>query len=62
LKELAKLKALSVLVISGTLVTDAGIPTLATFKNLTLLGLGGTGVTSKGYEQLEKALPKCKLN
>ena len=45
----------------STLVTDAGLKELAPLKNLTKLTLSSSSVTDAGVAELEKALPKCKI-
>ena len=44
-----------------TMVTDVGLKELVALKNLTYLALRGTKVTDTGKDELQKALPKCKI-
>jgi internalin A len=43
-------------------VTDAGLKDLKELKNLTTLYLINTKVTDAGVAELQKTLPKCKIN
>jgi Leucine-rich repeat (LRR) protein len=61
LKELTHLKNLQFLGLSGTKVTDKGLELLATLVNLQNLDVSKTKVTSAGVQELQKALPKCKI-
>ena len=61
LKELADLKGLTDLKLSGTNVTDAGLKELAGLKGLKELYLDDTKVTDAGIAELQKALPDCKI-
>jgi hypothetical protein len=42
-------------------VTDAGVKELTALKNLTELDLRCTEVTDAGVQELQYALPKCKI-
>ena len=61
LKEVAQLKTLTWLNLSGTAVTDAGIKELAALTKLHTLYLTDTAVTDAGIKELQKALPKCEI-
>jgi internalin A len=61
LKELAQLKTVTALGLEKTAVTAAGLKELANFKNLTWLNLVEAKVTRADVDQLEKALPNCKI-
>lgn len=61
LKELDGLKNLTVLSLGETKVTDVGLKELAAHKELTSLNLFRTKVTDVGVTDLQKALPKCKI-
>ena len=43
-------------------ITDRGIKELAALKELKTLSLSRTGVTNKGVAELQKAIPKCRIN
>jgi hypothetical protein len=45
----------------GTKVTDAGLVHLAGLSRLDSLNLYCTHVTEKGVENLQRALPSCKI-
>jgi len=62
LKELAPLKNLSTLDLSGTAVTDAGLKELAPLKNLTSLDLFRTAVTDAGLKELAPLKHLTSLN
>jgi WD40 repeat protein len=47
--------------LAGTKVTDAGLAHLTTLDKLTELDLSRTKVTAGGVAELQKALPKCKI-
>jgi hypothetical protein len=49
------------LYLSGTRVTDRGLPDLALLKGLETLDLSMTGVTSAAIKELATALPQCKI-
>ncbi len=59
LAELTKLKSLNM---RYSKVTDKGLKALSSLKNLTDLDLSLTDVTEAGVEELQKALPKCKIS
>lgn len=42
-------------------ITDDGVEHLKRLFNLTFVTLKGTAVTDKGIEDLQKALPVCKI-
>jgi len=60
LKELAELKELRSLSLSGTRVTDAGLKGLKGLRQLRLVLLHKTRVTPEGVADFRQALPKCK--
>jgi hypothetical protein len=62
LKELAELKNLTWLDLRDTQVTDAGLKELAALKSLERLLLQGNRVSRAGVADLQKALPKCKID
>jgi hypothetical protein len=63
MKELATLENLKWLNLCYTDVTDAGLMHLSALKQLRTLYLYKTpNVTEKGFDELSKALPKCKLS
>jgi uncharacterized membrane protein len=55
-------KNLTGLTLSETQVSDTGIKHLAGLKNLGSLDLRGTKATAAGVAELQKALPKCKID
>ena len=59
LRGLADLKALG---LAGTNVMDAGLRNLKGLRNLRHLNLVDTQVTEKGVNELQEALPNCKIN
>ena len=61
MKELKDIKTLTVLDVSNTEVTDAGLKELYKLENLTWLNLGKTKVTAQGLAELRTALPKCYI-
>ncbi|MFM8272360.1 MAG: restriction endonuclease subunit S [Gemmata sp.] len=60
LKELAPLKNLATLTVPCR-ITDDGLKELAPLKSLTTLYLGCTCVTDAGVQELQRALPRCKI-
>ena len=56
------LKALEELHLQETQITDAGLQHLSKLKNLTVLDLYGTQITPAGVADLQKSLPKCRIN
>ena len=42
--------------------TDHGLKELASLKNLYTLDLRATQVTDAGAQELQKALPKCRID
>lgn len=61
LKEIAQLKGLTKLNLDRTNVTDLGMKEIIQLKRLTRLDLNQTGVTDAGIAELQKALPKCRI-
>ena len=62
LKELVKLKKITRINLDGTQVTDAGLPELAKITQLKEIDLKNTkGVTKAGIDELQQALPNCKI-
>jgi hypothetical protein len=57
----AGFKNLQMLALNYTKVTDAGLKELAGLKSLQGLNLARTAVTDAGVEELEKALPGCRI-
>ncbi len=47
--------------LSGTGVTDTGLPSLMGLKQLQELNLSGTRITDEGVEKLRQALPMCQF-
>ena len=56
------LTKLSVLDLSGTQVTDAGLAHLKGLTKLSVLDLRGTQVTDAGVKELKQALPSLKID
>jgi eukaryotic-like serine/threonine-protein kinase len=54
-------KNLSTLTVDSTQATDAGLNYFSNCKNLWLITIQKTKVTAAKFEQLKKALPKCKI-
>ena len=61
LKHLSKLTSLKELNLTLTGVTDAGMKHLTGLKSLHALGLDDTAVTGTGINELQVALPLCKI-
>lgn len=61
LKDLVAMPNLNVLYLDGAKLTDRGVKELAGFKSLTVLSLYRTGVTDTQANELQQALPKCKI-
>ena len=61
-KDLAAVKSLKTLDLSGTKVSAAGLKELAALPNLTLLLVANTPVTAAEAKELKKALPKCEIH
>lgn len=61
LAHLSGLANLKDLYLNGTVVTDAGLSHLGNLTNLEFLSLRDSAVTDKGIEELQKALPHCKI-
>lgn len=59
---LSGLTNLTFLNLHGTAVTDAGLFLLGGLKNLETLRFHTTDVTDKGIEDIQKALPDCKIS
>ncbi len=57
----AELGNMQRLFLGGTQITDKGLKKLAVLTNLLEIQLGGTQVTDKAMEDLQKALPECKV-
>ena len=53
---------LNSLMLAGTQVTDKGLVHLKGLTNLKSLNLMNTQVTHAGVADLQKALPKCKID
>ena len=62
LKEVAKLKQLNFLALNLTQITDTGLKEVAKLKQLRFVNLEDTKVTESAVAQLQKALPKCRIN
>jgi hypothetical protein len=60
LPRLARLTRLKVLWLTGTQITDGGLEALTSLRNLEQLDVADTAVTSAGYANLKKRLPKLK--
>ena len=61
MKELGGLNKLTTRDLNSNDVTGVGLKELAVLKNLTTLDLSGTGIKASECEELQKALPKCKI-
>jgi|SRR5579863_792815 len=62
LAQLSRLTNIRVLLLDGTAVTDLGLAHLSRLTKLQVLYLeNSTAVTDKGVEQLQNALPRCKI-
>jgi Leucine-rich repeat (LRR) protein len=62
IKDIAKLKNLTQLVLNGNKgVTDASIPQLLQLKKLTYLDIYDLKLTPAGIKMLREGLPKCKI-
>jgi hypothetical protein len=62
LKEVARVEYLEKLYLGGTQVTDTGLLELNGLKQLQILDLRFTRVTEAGAADLQKALPRLKIN
>ena len=62
LTQLAGLKNLESLDLTGTAVTDAGLAQLTALKQLRELNLEDTPVTDIGVKRLQTALPNLKIH
>jgi hypothetical protein len=62
LMHLRELTQLQYLHLTRTEITDAGLVHLKGLTNLQTLGLEGTKVTEVGVNDLQKALPDCKIS
>lgn len=61
LAQLARLRSLELLTLSGTRVTDAGLAPLKGLAGLQALALSWTGVSQVGIEDLRRALPDTEI-
>lgn len=61
LPHLLEFPELTALDVSDSLVSDAGLKTIAALKNLAKLDLRDTSTTEAGVAELKKALPKCEV-
>ena len=61
LKEVTKLKQLKELYLVSTKITDEGLKEVAQLKQLRSLDLSFTKSTPAGVAELQKALPKCRI-
>ncbi len=52
---------MSVLHLTGTKMTDAGLAHLTDCKSLIRIVVRGTGVTPAKVEEFAKAMPQCKI-
>lgn len=59
--QLAKLSSLKTLALNETKVTDQGLSSLKSLNKLTLLSLRGLNVSTQAVDDLQKALPGCKI-
>ncbi len=59
--QLAKLSNLKFLDLSATKVTDQGLPSLKGLSKLQILGLRKLNVSPQAVDELQKALPGCKI-
>ncbi len=62
LKELSVLPRLQTLVLNATGITEAGVQSLAAFKQVRVLKLLFADVSDESLRQLGTALPKCKIS
>ncbi len=62
LKEVAKLRKLEGLSLDYTQITNSGLKEGAKMKQLQMLWLTGTKITKADVAQLQKALPKCRID
>lgn len=58
---LAKLTSLKALLLDGSKVTDQGLPSLKSLNKLTLLSVRRLNVSPQAVDELQKALPDCKI-
>ena len=61
MEQLEGLSNLLSLDLRDTKVTSAGLGHLVALTNLQSLNLGNTAVSEEGFEQLQHALPNCKI-
>lgn len=61
MEPLADLKKLKTLGLSNTKVNDDGIAYLSSLSELRYLSIYETGITEKGYSELKRNLPACKI-
>jgi hypothetical protein len=62
LRELSGLESLAYIYLEDTQITDAGLMHLSGLKKLQYLSLYNTHVSSNGVDELQKALPNCKIS
>jgi hypothetical protein len=60
-RAIAGLRALEVLWLTGSRVSDASVELLAQFTGLRELNVNGTEITPRGKEELRRALPGCRM-
>jgi hypothetical protein len=58
---LAKMDTMEVLSLPGNSLTDKGLAEFKKLRRLKSLDLSGTQVTAAGVDELQKALPECKI-
>jgi hypothetical protein len=58
---LARAASLKEINLTGTMVGDAGLETLAGMRQLEQLHLHGAQVSDEGVARLRKALPNCRI-
>jgi hypothetical protein len=61
MQHVARLRKLEDLDLFGTDVTDAGLASLSVLRNLQRINLSGTNVTDAGVMELQRELPKLKI-
>ena len=61
LSTVGKLASLEKLYLNSTEITDAGLTKLYGLSQLRIIMLGNTNVTNKGFDNLQQALPGCKI-
>ncbi len=60
-EQLAKLSSLKALLLDGSKITDQGLPSLKSLNKLTLLSVRRLNVSPQSVDELQKALPGCKI-